>query len=317
MRQTFSDIITTAQDGAGTTNSTIKTFLKQRINRRYEVVTDKLNTWTQVLTRSATSGDANGDSQQYYYNPPNLREIESIVVTIGGFDYPLSPVYAQQEWDRLNAETVVGNFPERFFRRPYDFEDDGTITINYTQRAVPLYFEDYSTGTAAVTVNDQTVTLTTGVTTTLKAGFWFSLTDSGGEPRGSWYRIGSISAGTAAFELETYFEEATEATPTYVVGQSPEIPEEGHDLLAIGTISDFYAMKQKDLETATRFDNFFWSGNYNVTALQAKKDGDYGGLLALIDAYKDRDDSMILDRSPIVRDPLDFPIVRSAILSTS
>ena len=124
MRQTFSDIITTAQDGAGTTNSTIKTFLKQRINRRYEVVTDKLNTWTQVLTRSATSGDANGDSQQYYYNPPNLREIESIVVTIGGFDYPLSPVYAQQEWDRLNAETVVGNFPERFFRRANDYGID-------------------------------------------------------------------------------------------------------------------------------------------------------------------------------------------------
>ena len=323
MKQTYSDLITTAQDGAGTTNSIIKTFLKQRINRRYEVATDKLNTWTQSLVKTFTTGTSAGADQQYYYNPPNLREIESIVLTKDSFDYVLTPVYEQTEWDSLNAQIISADFPVRYFRRPSDFgiwpipnEDDYTGTINYTQRAVPLYFEDYSTGTAAVTVNDQTVTLTTGVTTTLKAGFWFSLTDSNGEPRGSWYKIGSIT-DSANFELETYFEEATEATPTYVVGQSPEIPEEGHDLLAIGAISDFYAMKQKDLETATRFDNFFWSGNYNVTALQAKKDGDYGGLLALIDAYKDRDHSMILDRSPIVRDSLDFPTVKTATLSTS
>jgi len=215
----------------------------------------------------------------------------------------------------------VGGFPERYFRRrddygfwPYDFEDDGTITINYTQRAQPLYFEDYTTGTVAVTINDQTVTVTTGATTTWKAGMWFTLTDSTGEPRGSWYRIGSVTDSTNV-ELETYFEEATETGVTYIVGQSPEIPEEGHTLLAIGAIADFYMLKQKDTETATRFENRFWTGNPNVAPNTAKKDKDYGGLLALIDAYADRDTSIFVNRSPSGVEPLDFQIPRTATLS--
>ena len=315
----FSGLITDCQDGVSDTSDAIKTFLKHRINDRYELVTDKLNTWTQTVTRTATSGTVAGASQQYYYNPPNLREIESIVITIGSFDYPLKPVYSQQEWDMLNAEPQAETaYPLFYFRRandygifPYDFEDDGTITINFTQRAIPLYFENYTTGTVVATENDQTLTFTTGVTTTFKAGFWFTLTDSNGEPRGSAYRISSIT-DSANLELETYFEEATDSGATYIVGQVPEIPPETIPLLATGAISDYYAMKQKDMETATRFDNRFWTGNYNVTALQAKKDKDYGGLLAAIDAYADRDSSIFVDRVPEVRDILDFRIPATA-----
>lgn len=300
MKKTYSGLISMAQDGVGTTSSTIKTFLKRRINERYELVTDKLNTWTQSLTRTFTTGTAAGADQQYYYNPPNLREIESIVLTKDSFDYVLTPVYSQVEWDVLNAQIISADFPVRYLRRANDFgiwpipnEDDYTGTINFTQRAVPLYFEDYTTGTVTATENDQTLTFVTGVTTTFKAGFWFTLTDSSGEPRGSWYKILSIT-DSANLELETYFEEATDAGATYLVGQVPEIPEETIPLLATGAISDFYALKQKDTETATRFDNKFWTGNYNVTALQVKKDKDYGGLLAAIDAYADRDGSIIL-----------------------
>lgn len=239
------------------------------------------------------------------------------MVTIDDFDYVLKPVDSQIEWDNLNAEPrSTAAYPSRYFRRandyglcPYDFEDDGTISITFTQRALPLYFEDYTTGTAAVTENDQTVTLTTGVTTTLKAGFWFCLTNANGEPRGTAYRIASIT-DAANFELETYFEEVDEAAATYVVGQSPEIPEETQILPAVGAISDFYALKQKDVETATRFDNKFWTGNYNVTALQAKKDKDYGGLLAAIDAYADRDGSVFVTRYEN-RDMLDFRVPTS------
>ena len=99
------------------------------------------------------------------------------------------------------------------------------------------------------------------------------------------------------------------------MAQVPEIPEEGQILLAIGAVSDFYALKQKDLDTAKQFDNKFWTGNYNVTALQAKKDKDYGGFLALIDAYADRDSSIVVNRQPVVRDILDFTIPRTATLS--
>mgnify|MGYP001588210078 CR=1 FL=1 len=321
MKKTFSGLISTAQDGASDTSSAIKTFLKRRINERYELVTDKLNTWTQSYARTFTTGTAAGADQQYYYNPPNLREIESIVLAISSTKYNLVPVYAQEEWDDLNAQTVATGYPQRYFRRANDFgiwptpnEDDYTGTINFTQRATPLYFEDYITGTVVATENDQTLTFTTGVTTTFKAGFWFTLTDSTGEPRGSWYRIASIT-DSANVELETYFEEATDSGATYIVGQVPEIPEETIPLLAIGAVSDFYALKQKDLESATKFDNKFWSGNFNVTALQAKKDKDYGGLLAAIDAYADRDGSVFVTRTPSERDIFDIRNPRVATLT--
>ncbi len=310
-----------AQDGVSDTSSAIKSFLKRRINERYELVTDKLNTWTQSYTRTFTTGTAAGADQQYYYNPPNLREIESIVLTSDSTDYRLIPVYAQEEWDELNAQTVVTGHPQRFFRRANDWgawptpnEDDYTGVINFTQRATPLYFEDYTTGTAAVTENDQTITLTTGVTTTIKPGFWFTLTDTDGNPRGTAYKIASIT-DSGNFELETYFEETTESGATYLIGQVPEIPEETIPLLAIGSISDFYALKQKDMDTATKFDNKFWTGSYNVTPLQAKRDKDYGGLLAAIDAYADRDGSVVVSRAPAGVDIFDIRNPRTATLT--
>ena len=306
----LTDLINYAQDGVSDTSATIKTFLIRRLNSRYSLVTNKLNTWTQINSLTASTVA----DQQYYANPPNLREIESIIITQGDQEYPLIKVDSQEEWDLLNASNTNSSYPERYFRRWSDYgiwptpsAAGDTITINYTQRAVPLYFENYTTGTATVTENDQTVTLTTGVTTTLKAGFWFTLTDDNGEKRGTAYKIDSITDSTN-FELETYFEEDTEATPTYLVGQIPEIPEEGQELLAIGAIADFYGLKQKDIESYTRFNNMFWTGAPNVTPLQAKKDGDYGGLLGLIDAYKDRDSGHLVERNTAPRHPLDFTI---------
>ena len=188
MRLFFEDIITDVQDDIGTTDATIKDFIKRKINRRYEKATSKLNTWTQSVQRTATTGDADGDDQQYYANPPNLNEIESIVVTIDEKDHTLVPVYSQVEWDALNAQTTTASWPSRYFPRAEDYgiwpippEDDGTITITYTRRATPLYFENYDTGTVTATQDDQTITVAGGANLSeggVKADFWFVLTNS-------------------------------------------------------------------------------------------------------------------------------------------
>ncbi|KKL61950.1 hypothetical protein LCGC14_2190120 [marine sediment metagenome] len=313
MKMFYSTLISYAQDAASDTSAATKTFLKRRINSRYELTTDKLNTWTQTITRTATTGTLAGADQQFYANPPNLREIESIVVAIGDQDYPLDPVYAQTEWDRLNAATTVTAYPEKYFRRAKDYgiwptpnEDDGTITINYTQRASPLYFENYTTGTVTATENDQTLTFVTGNTSTMKPGFWFVLTDSSGEPRGTFYEILSITDSTN-LELVTFFEEDTDAGATFIVGQVPAIPEEGHELPAIGAVSDFHNLKTKDLTTGTKFNNMFWTGSPNITALQAKRSDEHsGGLLGLIAGYEDRDNSAVVNRGTGIRHPLDI-----------
>jgi hypothetical protein len=304
MKLTYSDIISRCQDGANDTSSTIKTFFKQRINERYELIADKLNTFTQTLYKTS----ATVEDQQYYYNPPNLRDIVSITIAIGDVTYTLDPINSQSEWDRLNAiEFQGGAIPTKFFRRRDDYgifpipqEDDYTITIAYTQRAVPLYFEDYTTGTVTVTENDQTVTVATGNLTTgaVKAGFWFSLADANGEPRGNWYRIDSVTDANN-MELETYFEETAESGASYIIGQCPEIPEEGHPLLSEGALEDFFMLKRQDSDTSTKYGNRFWTGSPNISPSFAKThDGNYGGLLGLIAAYADRDDSVIVNRNP-------------------
>ena len=300
---TFSDIISFGQDGTNDTSAGIKTFLKQRINEKYHLITDKLNTFTKTVYRTTVTEE----NQQYYYNPPNLRDIKSIKITIDDRDYVLDPVNSQPKWDQMNAMDFQGGvIPNKYFKRSGDYgifpipqEDDLVISIAYTQRAVPLYFEDYITGTATVTENDQTVTIATGNLTTgaVKAGFWFSLSDDNGEPRGTWYRILSITDATH-MELETYFEEAGEAGKTYIIGQIPEIPDEGHSLIGLGSLSDFYLLKQKDTETATRFNNIFWTGSPNVAPTFQKKDKDFGGLLGLIESYRDRDTGVIVKRNP-------------------
>ncbi len=319
MKTFYSGLISAAQDGVGTTDATIKTFLTRRINSRYEIATSKLNTWTQSTTRTFTTGTSAAADQQFYANPPNLREIESIVLNDGSFDYPLTTVYAQQEWDALNTQIVTGSWPERFFRRNVDFgiwptpnANDYTGTITFTQRATPLYFANYVTGTVAVTENDQTVTVTTGVTTTFKPGFWFCLADANGEPRGSFYEITSIT-DSANFELTTFFEESTETGVKYIVGQIPNLPEEIHLSVAEGAISDFYGMKTKDTAAATRFDNKFWTGSYSISPLQAKgMDGaELGGILGAIKSYADRDSSVVVNRRSGVRDIFDFQIPRT------
>ncbi len=322
MRMFYSTLISYAQDGISDTSSTLKTFLKRRINSRYETVTDKLNTWTQIATRTAPTGTAAGADQQYYANPPSLREIESIVVTIGDFDYPLVSVDSQEEWDILNAQDITSAYPERYFRRTNDYgiwptpnEDDGTITINYTQRATPLYFENYITGTVTVTENSQTIEFAGGASLTsgaVKAGFYFCLTDSNGEPRGTFYKLNSVTDADTAV-LDTYFEEATESAATYIIGQSPEIPEEGHELLGIGAIADFYGLKQSNTKKYTDFNNLFWTGDMAVSPRMASKmeDKDLGGLIGLVAAYRDRDSSPIVERVPVVRDILEFRIPRT------
>ena len=304
MKLTFSDLISYGQDGTNDTSTTIKTFLKRRINDKYELVADKLNTFTQTLCRTPPTVAG----RQYYDNPPNLRDIESVTITIDDVIYPLKAVNSQEKWNRLNAITSVGSIPEKFFKRRDDYglfpipqDANNTITIAYTQRAIPLYFEDYITGTVTVTENDQAVTVATGNFTTgaIKPGFWFTLTDSNGEPRGNWYRILSVT-DASNLKLETYFEETGEAGATYLIGQVPEIPEEGHILLPIGALSEFYLLKQKDTETATRFNNIFWTGSPNVAPNFQKKDKDYGGLMGLIEAYRDRDSSCIVNRNPTI-----------------
>lgn len=311
MRQTLSDLITICQNGAGKDTSTAsQTFFKQRINARAEFILAKLPTHLSEITRTfSTVAD-----QQYYHYPPNMREIESIKITVGSLDYPLTPIHSNQRWNEINSLDIqAGALPQHYFKRQRDFgiwPIPGAVytgTIEYSIRAGGLVRTDYTTGTCTVTENDATVEGAGGVawstTTNLRADDWFCLTDSNGEPRGSWYRIGSVTDADT-LELESVFEETTEAGATYVIGQSLELPEEGHELCAFGALADYFASFRQNLDKAQSWNNMFWTGDFNVNKNSASKDMDKaGGLLGLIQAYKNRDSSQLIDRRSKMGDP--------------
>jgi len=304
MRLTFGDQIRIAQDGAGKDTSTAsQTFFKRHINSRDNFVVSKLPSYLTEIVRTFSTVA----SQQYYHYPPEIKEIESLVITIGSVDYPLTPIHSNNEWARLNALDIqAGAIPLYFYKRQRDVgiypipQAVYTGTIEYSLRGGGLVRTDYSTGTVVVTENDETVTEAgTAAWSTLsnvRPGDFFVLTDSNGEPRGSWYRIGSVTSALI-LELESVFEESTESTVTYKIGQCSEIPEEYHELPAWGALADYYASFRQSLTKAQNWNNMFWTGDFNVSKNQARKEPNWaGGLIGLINDYRDRNSSQLVRR---------------------
>jgi hypothetical protein len=301
MRQTFSDLIALAQNGAGKdTTTATQTFLKQRINARYEQVISFIPSHFSEIPRTFSTVD----DQQYYHYPPQMRRVEALEITIGEVKYPTTPITSYDEWNRLNAIQIQsGAIPRYYFNRQRDFgiwpipQDAYTGTIVYNLRAGGLTRTDYTTGTVTATENDQTITGAGGgswsTANGVVADMWFSLADTNGESTGSWYRIASIT-DTTNLELESYFEETTIAGSKYIIGECPELPEELHEVLSFGAVADYFAMFRQSPDKAQKWNNMFWTGDW--TKETRDESLVTGGLIGFGKKYKDRSDTQLIKR---------------------
>lgn len=299
MKQTFGTLINMCQDGAGKDTSTAsQSFFKRQINSRYEQVISYLPSFVSEATRTfATVTD-----QQYYAYPPMVRQIKEIYITIANVDYHLTPIHSYKEWTDLNAIDIQsGAIPRFYFKRARDFgiwpipQAAYTGTIVNAFRASGLTADDYTTGTVTVTENDATI-VGSGTTFTggnAKADYYFSLADTNGFSRGSWYRIGSITDATN-LELESVFEEVSEAGVSYIIGQSPELPDEMHELLSWGALADYFAGFRQSQSKAQGWSNMFWTGDWNNNSRDEERV--MGGLIGLSKRYKDRNEDPIVYR---------------------
>ena len=306
MKQTFSDLITIAQNGAGKDTSTAsQTFFKQRINARHETILAELPSHLSETNRTFSTVA----SRQYYHYPPQIRRVVSLTITIGSKDYTLTPVFSQKEWDQMNSLDIqAGAIPTHFFNRQRDFgiypipQDAYTGTIVYNIRAGGMTRTDYTTGTVTATENSDTVEGAGGVAWSTVANvvpdMWFSLSDANGESKGSWYRIESITDADTLV-LESVFEETTIAAATYIIGECPELPEEAHELLAFGAVADYFASFRQDLDKAQKWNNMFYTGDFNKETRDPTLIA--GGLIGLKKKYDDRDESQLVQRKPTYR----------------
>lgn len=299
MRLTFGQLVKICQDGAGKdTSSDSETFFKRQINNRYEQVLGFLPSHLSETTRTFSTVI----DQQYYYMPPSVRRIKNLFVTIANVDYYLEPINSHEEWTQLNSIDIQsGAIPRKYFKRQRDFgiwpipQGEYTGSISYSFRALGMTADDYNTGTVSVTENDQTVTGSgTSFESNVKKDYWFSLADSNGFSRGDWYRIGTVTDNTN-LELESFFEGATEAGANYIIGESPDLPEELHEVLAYGALADYYSMFRQSQSKAQGWNNMFWTGDWNNSSRDEQRT--FGGVLGIGKRYKDRNEGAIVYRN--------------------
>lgn len=303
MRLTYSDLISLCQNNAGGDTSTASlAFFKTRINSRYEQILSKLPTYySEIIRTFSTAAD-----QQYYHYPPNFKEIKSLNVTIGSVSYPLTPVHSNQEWLRLNEIDFQGGaIPQYFFKRQSTFGiwpiPQGTFegVVEFSTRASTLSKTDYTTGTVTATEDDATIE-GSGVDWSsgdgdIRANQWFTLTAVGDTsvPRGSWYIVSSIT-DSDTLELDTVFEETTESGVEYKIGDSPDIPEDLHELIAWGATADYYASLRQSQLKAQGWNNMFWTGDFSNSSRDQRQVA--GGLIDGIRRYQDRNESQLITR---------------------
>lgn len=294
---------------SGSTDTTILADLALNLGQRYQMVLAKLGDYmTQIPKTASTVVD-----QQFYHYPSGIVNIETATIDLGTYTAPLEVINSQHNWDILNSIQIQASaVPQFIFPRRDDFGIWPTpqgvydITFNYHWRDRNMGIADYTTGTVTATNNSTTITGSGTTWTAAMVGRWFVVDDPTAPGQGYWYRISAFNS-TTSLTIETSWEGTTSAGVTYRIGQTPEIPEEGHIMLVDGVTADFYAGLRGDIAKATWFNNKFWTGDGNNNS---RKEGDpnvKGGLIGLINLYGDRNDSKVINRKPKLN-PLTYKV---------
>lgn len=286
---------------SGSTDTTIVSDFQLNMGQRYQMIMAKMANYMTQISKTASTVV----NQAFYHYPVGVVSVETATLNLGTYTPTLDVINSQHNWDLLNSIQIQASAVPRFiFPRRDDFgiwptpQGIYTITFNYHLRDRNLLIADYTTGTVTVTQNSQTLTGAGGATfTPAMVGRWLVISTATAPGEGYWYRISAYVSSTE-LTLETSWEGSTGSGLTYRIGQTPEIPEEGHILLSDGATADFYAGLRGDTAKASLFDNKFWTGSFSNTS---RKEGDTnikGGLIGLVNLYGDRNNSRIINRRP-------------------
>lgn len=264
MRETFTSLQARAADATQTLTSETanNTFLKTELSLSYRWMLGDLDIYRSRIATAFTTVA----STQYYDYPAGMAVVDSISITIGGILYNLVPYESQSAWNILNSVSVAGsNIPQFYLARDLDFgiwptpQDAYTGSIVYNPRYPDFANEDYTTGTVTVTNGSATVTGSGTTFTAAMVGRWFKVNNDG-----LWYKVEGYTSATVITIHKTY-EGATAAGASYTIGESPQIPEEGHELLVARAAMGFFIKKRGDAEMAKTWDNMFWTGEPHNT----------------------------------------------------
>jgi len=294
MRETYSTLLQAAIDlcidSSTVSTSTVSTtpvFLSRNINSTIQFMFSLFKNYkTQPIPRTFNTVIG----QKFYHYPPGFLSFESVTISTGNITPPLTVINSQLQWDRLQEINYSGDFPQYVFPRQSDFGiyptpkavRAGTIVGNFLPQALSV--TDYTSGTVSVTQNAQIVTGVTTSFTSSMIGRWFCQTDANAIPIGNWYRISAYTSATS-ITLESFFEESTLTGSTFVIAQSPELPEELHEYIPYRAAAAYYRGPRRDASRAQEYMNYFYTGD---DGNPNRGGGIKGGVLGVLNEYKNK-----------------------------
>lgn len=205
--------------------------------------------------------------QIYYPYPAGFQKMESLTINLGTHAPPLQIIDSQEVWDYLQQVPVTSGFPTAVFPRRRDFgiypTPQGAYNMSLTSSYYPITMTeaDYTDGTVTVANGDATITGSGTTFTQGMEGRFFVLTNSSGIPKDYWYYFDDYTS-TTVFELDRTYEGLSASSQSYLIGQSPNMPEELHEFIPIRVAATYYAQRRRDFTNANRLMNYFYTGDY-------------------------------------------------------
>lgn len=275
----------------------------------------KFNTYKTVKPYSFSTAN----NVASYPFPPGLVTIEGGYITVGSVNFPLKPIQSRYNDLVLRAIQIQASaLPQFYFVEQDSFkiwptpQQAYTGEIFYHFRDRNLSVEDFTGGTISLSNGSEIVTNDTGIFTPAMVGRWFTVTDPTVAGQGYWYRITGytdnkhLTLGTSS-GVATPWAYSTASTSSYIIGESPELPEEAHMTLVDGVTAGFYAHMRKDPDNAARYDNLFWTGDISNSNREIGNSKIAGGVIGMINRYSSRDDTRVINRRPRMN-PLQYKV---------
>lgn len=288
MRYTYGQLIADSQDlcidDSSTTYTSLsdtKTFIKREINN---VNTDIFNLLKNYKLQPPPYTDSTVANQIYYPFRPGFAKLTSLVVNVGTYKPPLIIVQSEDEWNRLQQVPITAAWPTKVYPRRDDFglfptpQTVYTMTISGIWVPINMTADDYKAGTIAWTNGSSAIVGTATTFTASMVGQWLGSTASDGTFNSNLYRIATFT-DTTHITVDRNVIDATASGLTFLIGQSPEVPEDIHQFIPYRVASAYYGIRRRNPTLAQQYLNYFWTGDYD----NGKREGEVmGGVLNVL-----------------------------------
>ena len=224
--------------------------------------------WQTGLTEAATTAISTLGVQAYPI-PANVSKIKNDTITVGQLVYTPAPVQSIQEWTILNAMPYTSDIPAYYYIYnnqvmffPIPSTSGNIISFNFQTRVADMNYDDYATGTVAITAGSNLVVGTTTAWSTTGAfplnvdlsylNLMISITPLKGD--GLWYPIQRFTSTTALTLNLPILNAPVTSGDAYIIGQFPLLHEDFHDLLVYSSLAIYYSSIVKDPEKFKMYD---------------------------------------------------------------